>query len=414
MRRLSSPRGRWVAVVVAAAAACCCTTTSLAQAPTEPSWQSWGLTKGINGPATALTTWDPDGSGALPEQLVVGGAFTSAGGVTVNHIARWDGVAWQLFGGGVNGTVNALTKWDPDGEGPLPTQLVAGGLFTAAGGVTLNGIARWDGAAWHPLGTGVNGFVNSLVNWDPDGLGPSPAQLVAGGHFISAGGVEVNGVARWDGTAWQAFGCGLSDHDVFSVTTWDPDGTGPLSEQVVAGGGNFYVPGCVSMQGIARWDGAAWQQVGSIVSGAAYALLAWDPDGSGPFEASLVEGGASATGSGGIEVNSIAPGVGAAWQPLGSGMVRPPQALVNWDPDGSGPLPPEVVAGDIDSAGGVVVHGIAHWNGAVWQPFGNGVRGGVYALTTWDPDGSGLMPAQLVAGGPFSTGGNPPAQFLAT
>ena len=36
---------------------------------------------------------------------------------------------------------NALTTWDPDGNGPLPAQLVAGGAFTTAGGVTVNGIA---------------------------------------------------------------------------------------------------------------------------------------------------------------------------------------------------------------------------------------------------------------------------------
>jgi hypothetical protein len=41
--------------------------------------------------------------------------------------------------------------------------LVAGGEFTAIGGIAANRIARWDGTAWHALGTGMNGNVLSIV-----------------------------------------------------------------------------------------------------------------------------------------------------------------------------------------------------------------------------------------------------------
>ncbi|NTW50251.1 MAG: hypothetical protein HGB19_11095, partial [Chlorobiales bacterium] len=34
----------------------------------------------------------------------VGGAFTMAGGVTVNHIAKWDGIRWLPLGLGLNDT----------------------------------------------------------------------------------------------------------------------------------------------------------------------------------------------------------------------------------------------------------------------------------------------------------------------
>ena len=36
-------------------------------------------------------------------------------------------------------------------------ELIAGGWFTTAGGVTCNCIARWDGSAWQPLGSGMSG-----------------------------------------------------------------------------------------------------------------------------------------------------------------------------------------------------------------------------------------------------------------
>ena len=34
------------------------------------------------------------------------------------------------------------------------TDLYAGGHFTTAGGVTANYIAKWDGSAWSALGSG--------------------------------------------------------------------------------------------------------------------------------------------------------------------------------------------------------------------------------------------------------------------
>jgi hypothetical protein len=87
----------------------------------------------------ALTVFD-DGSG---QALFVGGEFWSAGGVTVNNVARWDGSAWSAlagpFGAGIDGSVDALAVFD-DGSGPT---LYAGGSFTTAGGLWSRSIAAW-------------------------------------------------------------------------------------------------------------------------------------------------------------------------------------------------------------------------------------------------------------------------------
>ncbi len=374
-------------------------------------WQPFGT--GMNSSVWALTTWDPDGSGPQPAQLVAGGLFTTAGGVTMNRIARWDGSAWQPFGTGMNSTVLALTTWDPDGSGPQPAQLVAGGQFTTAGGVAVNFIARWDGSAWQPFGTGMNDWVYALTTWDPDGSGPQPAQLVAGGRLTTAGGSTVNRIARWDGSAWQPFGTGMDGStsgspSVRALTTWDPDGSGPQPAQLVAGGG-FTTAGGVTVNRIARWDGSTWQPFGTGMSSLVESLTTWDPDGSGPQPAQPVAGGFFTT-AGGVTVNRIARWDGSAWQPFGTGMSSEVYALTTWDPDGSGPQPAQLVAGGyFTAAGGVPANRIARWNGSAWQTFGTGMSGGtfpyVYALTTWDPDGSGPQPAQLVAGGGFTTAG---------
>jgi hypothetical protein len=68
--------------------------------------------------------------------LVAAGEFTSAGGVAAKYIARWDGTAWSPLGSGMNKSVRAFTTV-ANGD------LVAGGSFTTAGGVAAGCIARW-------------------------------------------------------------------------------------------------------------------------------------------------------------------------------------------------------------------------------------------------------------------------------
>src|SRR5690606_36123978 len=78
-------------------------------------------------------------------------------------------------------------------------QLVAGGVFhvePSGGGEPFGNIARWDGAAWLPLGEGVDGYVFALL--------PRPDNsLVVGGWFDTAGGETAHGLARWDGEEWH-------------------------------------------------------------------------------------------------------------------------------------------------------------------------------------------------------------------
>src|SRR5436190_18117419 len=50
---------------------------------------------------------------------------------------------------GVNGSVYAVTTWDPDGAGPLFQWMVIGGTFTYAGDALVANIAAWDGQHWH-------------------------------------------------------------------------------------------------------------------------------------------------------------------------------------------------------------------------------------------------------------------------
>jgi len=199
------------------------------------------------------STWQALGSGMDDEvlalavyngELVAGGYFTTAGGVTCNYIARWDGGVWQPLGSGMSAehpwwvSVGALTVYN--GE------VIAGGRFTSAGGVACSSIARWNGSVWQPLGTGMDPvgyppYVFALT------LYPPPAgELIAGGDFTTAGGVTCNHIARWDASAWQPLGSGTGGTypEVLALTAYRGE---------LIAGGDFATAGSYPSSCWARW-----------------------------------------------------------------------------------------------------------------------------------------------------------------
>ena len=171
-----------------------------------------------------------DGNGS---ELYVGGNFPDAGGVPgTGFIARWDGSAWSAVGGGVNSAVYALTVFDTDGAGPNPSALFVGGEFNTAGGVTVNRVARWDGSTWSAVGTGLVGNrVETLAGFENS----EGRFLYAGGDFTLSGpgDIPLNRLAKWDPVLdeWSAVG-------VSSQPGADPgggvDGTGTVAVQALA------------------------------------------------------------------------------------------------------------------------------------------------------------------------------------
>jgi hypothetical protein len=224
----------------------------------------WGLYSSVE----ALTVYNGD--------LIAGGDFTEADGVSCNCIARWNGSVWQPLGSGMAGgfitSVDALTVFNGD--------LIAGGNFTNAGGVTCNYIARWNGSAWQPLWSGMSYYV-----WD---LAVYNGELIAGGGFTRAGGVTCNYIARWNGSVWQPLGSGMSD----SEDDWPYPSVGALTVyngELIAGG-TFDHAGGVECKYIARWNGSAWQPLGSGMDDAVFTLTAYD--------GALIAGGAFSTAGG--------------------------------------------------------------------------------------------------------------------
>jgi len=322
--------------------------------------------------------------------LYVGGNFSTAGGVTVNHIAKWDGTKWSALGSGVfspyywNG-INALAM---DGAG----NLFAGGQFYTAGGVAVNNIAKWDGTKWSALGTGIiNGSVSALA---VDGAG----NLYAGGQFNTAGGVAVNNIAKWDGTKWSALGTGLSG----SVMGQFPQG--PNVNALAVEGTNLYVGGIFTTAGgnpasnIAVWDGtSSWSALGT-------GLSKGPGPGPGPsVNALAVDGGKLYAGgtfdtAGGIPAKSIAVWDGtSSWSALGTGLVQgmDPGTVNALAVDGPGKL---YAGGLFTTAGGIPALNIARWDGTAsqWTSLETWIGPVVYALAVTGSE-------KLYVGGGFTT-----------
>ena len=178
----------------------------------------------------------------------------------INYIAKWNGASWDGLGSGLNpgtnGPVTALAV-APDGT------LYAGGSFSVAGGVSANYIAKWDGSTWSPLGLGTNGMVWALAV-GPDG------NLYAGGEFTKAGGVDAKCIAIWNGSKWLALGSGMSDKSGYPyVHTLAVGADGTLYA-----GGYFSQAGGINANRIAKWNGSSWSALGSGMSGPGAAVAA--------------------------------------------------------------------------------------------------------------------------------------------
>jgi hypothetical protein len=200
----------------------------------------------------AFAVYD-DGQGP---SLFAAGRFATAGGTTLANIARWDGGAWWPVGGGLGQAplagfdfVRALAVYD-DGNGPA---LFAGGSFSTAGGVSVSNIARWDGNAWTALGAGVLGSVSALAPIHDGLLGHD--RLAVAGAFTSAGGTPAENLAFWDGSSWTGVVPGIPN------TSGNPGYVYALSGEAGAGvpdlwvGGYFTSAGGLPSSNVARWTG---------------------------------------------------------------------------------------------------------------------------------------------------------------
>jgi hypothetical protein len=396
--------------------------------------------------------------------VYVAGAFTHAGGAAARQVARWDGAAWHALGSGAGPRI-AGDSGTTDGEiyavaAAANGDVYVGGHFNLIDSTPANGVARWDGERWHALGggivdRGVLGGGELFVAWvyalavAPDGA------LFAGGRFSDAGDGPARNVAMWDGAGWQALGAGARGGDIFdgnqvralavdgerlyvggaftmagdgaatNIAMWDGAGWRALGAglssdlsspapvlTLLAHGGTLYAGGAfssaggLSLDGLARWDGAQWSAAGPPLEATGFRVSV---SALAPAPLGGIFAGGAFERAGGLSVNGVAELAGAAWESLGQGaaLFGDISALVDAVAvDGAGRI---YIGGMINSVGGMPVNNIAMWDGERWHDLGGGVTPG--------PDG--VVQALLVigddlyAGGAFTQAGGKSASRIA-
>lgn len=174
--------------------------------------------------------------------IVVGGDFASIDSFGIMGLARWDGATWSRLGGQDAGEIHAMATLD---NGDL---VVGGGVWMPH--PQANNIARWNGTAWFPLGSGLGDTSAEVF-----AITPLPGgALLAGGRFATAGGLPAANIARWNGAAWSPLGTGVP----FTVRA-----VHVLPNGDVVAAGEPWLAGGVWSTGIARWNGTAWSPVPS-------------------------------------------------------------------------------------------------------------------------------------------------------
>ena len=204
-------------------------------------WEAIG--SGTNG---RVKTINVDSQG----NIYVGGSFSEIEGITVSNIAVWDGNTWSGLGLGTDGPVSQIGIDSND-------NVFVGGSFQSAGGIQVNNIARWDGS-WNALvdsNTLIPGTNNEIraISFDEND------ELLVGGNFDSAGGISAPRIARWNGANWDTFGVGTSGF-VQSIL---------VHTNYIYAGGNFALAGGQTVNRVARWNRAnsVWESLGYGVTG---------------------------------------------------------------------------------------------------------------------------------------------------
>ena len=300
--------------------------------------------------------------------IYVAGQFTTAGSISANNIAKWDGTEWTALGTGLNSSTLALAL-NNDGN------LFAAGLFTMAGNVSASKIAMWDGNEWSSLGSGIGGNYVQSMKFDNNG------NLYVGGDFSKAGEIYLSGLAIWNGEIWSSLPL---------INIWEKNIWTAIEIDI---SGNIYVGGeSYTSNNIVKWNGESWSQLAGGVNNTVR-TLAFDM-----YDNLYVGGEFSSAGE--ITAKNIAKWNGASWNSIGNGLDN---VVFTLEIDNYGNL---LAGGMFVTAGNKKVNHLAIWNGSEWSPIGSGFNGRIYDITI-DINGN------IYVGGSFTKAGTINANSVA-
>jgi len=298
-------------------------------------------------PATLFSQgWSPVGGGldGTVNALGVYNGSLYAGGNFNGYLAKLDGSEWQIVGSGLNGPVSSMMAYNG--------KLYVSGDFTTPSEL----VAAWDGSQWEALDWGIDLKILEMKVYN--------GELYFVGDFNTMNGMNVTGIARFDGTNLKTVGEQFFYGPIFTLDEF----AGNLWV-----GGSFPQVGSVEALNLAYWDGSSWTAVQRGSYGPVYCIAGRD------FANELYFGG-NFNACYGISANNIA-GLEAQSDnlfALGSGLVGDPGSSharsVIWSNSKM------YVGGQFEIAGGNLSRGFAIYENGSWNDTGSDLNGNVIDL----------------------------------
>lgn len=164
------------------------------------------------------------------DRLIVGGEFTSLGGINASGVASWNGTTFSALGGNLSGKIHAATVHN--GE------LYLGGTFNNA----THNLARLNNGSWD-FSTVYTGTIYALESHN--------GTLYAGGDLTHTGSALVQHILRLDNSSWISVGPGF-DQPVRALKSYN---------NKLYAGGFLQQSGSDSLAHVAAWNGQNWEAV---------------------------------------------------------------------------------------------------------------------------------------------------------
>lgn len=265
-----------------------------------------------------------------------------------NHI-DWDSLGLGVDYDSVSSQPRATRKFLRDGG-----YLYAVGAFMRAGVVNTNGIARWDGSAWDSVpGCRISDYkvVNDILKYN--------GEIYICGSFDSVGSLPAHGLAKWDGTTWQA----VANNYGFTIPS-----LGVLYKMQFYHG-HLYVAGYFEDANgntcrLARWDGWNWHFMTNDVQGGIADI--WDME---VYQDKLYIAGLFFESAGNV-ANCLQSWNDTTWCAVGGSV----QIQSNQNPvirDLHVHNNKLYCAGNFEMIGGIASNCIAIWDGTDWCSLGS-------------------------------------------
>lgn len=235
---------------------CICFFTTLVPAGFGQTHEWFSLPEEVNGAINCSIVYQGE--------LVVAGGFTQVGSLLANNIAAWDGSSWSTLG---TGFPSSGTSAIEDIIIQHDSLFVVGSEVDGGGLVISTKVAVWDGTDWSILGTGPNNIIKSIVSYNDE--------IHVAGMFDTIGAISAKGIAKWNGSDWESLGNGLryntNQSNVVDLYVYQNQ---LFATGIIDSAGN------VECNDVALWNGANWSTIpsGSFLSFNDMYMIEWNSE----------------------------------------------------------------------------------------------------------------------------------------